>query len=191
MPNTRLIWEAYLSNWDKMATILLKTCFEALRADDCFWIGENCTLRENMKELKIIERNSGNIVVIIVIDDIAKPPNQEIYVHDGSSKTLQSNWNQVWKQLWYKDRPRNRGKGHEEKMQVKELTMPNSLTNTKTPKPLPPSAKSQIQATLSKDKQARLWHQTNRCMIGVRPGTKCGGTSKGFVVSLCDHPMKN
>ena len=48
VPNTRMIWETYLCDWDKMATIPLKTCFEALRADDCFWIGENCTLRENI-----------------------------------------------------------------------------------------------------------------------------------------------
>ena len=120
-----------------MATIPLKTCFEALRADDCFWIGESCTLRENMSELKIIERNSGNIVVVIVIDDSAQPPNQEIYIHYGSAKTLHSNWSQVWSQLWYKDRPRDRTRSHDERMRFKEAHHAKELDKYKDNEALP------------------------------------------------------
>ena len=92
-----------------------------MRADDCFWIGENCTLRENLNELKIIERASGNIIVQIVIDDASKPPNQEISAHFGATKILQKNWDHAWKQLWHRDRTPNHLKATSDKMRFKEI----------------------------------------------------------------------
>ena len=92
---SKIYWEESKSNWEKMALTSLKTAFEALRAGDSFWTGENSTLRENPNELKIMERASGDVLVQIVVDDSTSPPTQEIYTHFGAEKVLNQNWKQA------------------------------------------------------------------------------------------------
>ena len=135
--NTKMIWEYYKSDWDKMASIPLKVAFEALRADDCFWTGSACMLRENANEFKINERTNGAIVVQIVIDDSATPPVHEIFVHFGAEAILQRNWNAAWKQLWHKDRTPSNARTTADKIRAKETRANEEFEKYKEQEPPP------------------------------------------------------
>ena len=54
--------------------------------------------------MKIIDKETQEILVRIVMDDAQNPPTCEIYASPTADKILHTNWKTCWSKCWHRDR---------------------------------------------------------------------------------------
>jgi hypothetical protein len=112
---TRIFWEDYMTEWDRIARIPMKAAWEIMRADDKAWEDNNCVIKEIPNELKIVNKHYNDVYLQCVVDEAAEPPQVKLFAVPSVLRAITQNWDYGWGRVWVKDRRSPQGKGKGEK----------------------------------------------------------------------------